>query len=126
MNLEARQVPQALQRALADSERLGALVRNNGEVAGEAAGPDEECGLARANAALPPLPRIDEPGASFEIELPVKGSGSDTVRVSTNYYYCQKADEGVCKVGAVVFTVPLVVSNTAPESVVALKYSAAE
>lgn len=60
--------------------------------------------------------------SSWDIELPVSGKGSDTVRIATNYYYCQKADEGVCKVGAVVFTVPITVSEAAKESVVKLRY----
>jgi len=70
--------------------------------------------------------RLDKPGASWEIELPVTGSGDDTIRVSTNYYYCQKADEGVCKVGAVIFTVPVAISDDAKKSVVQLKHVSGE
>jgi hypothetical protein len=64
--------------------------------------------------------------SSWDIELPISGKGTDTVRIATNYYYCQKADEGVCKVGAVVFTVPITVSEGAKESVVKLRYEAEE
>ena len=38
----------------------------------------------------------------------------------------QKQDEGVCKVGAVVFTVPIKVSDAAEERVVQLQYDAQE
>jgi thiol-disulfide isomerase/thioredoxin/DNA-binding beta-propeller fold protein YncE len=70
--------------------------------------------------------KLAAPASSWDIELPVSGKGNDTVRIATNYYYCQKADEGVCKVGAVVFTVPITVSEGAKESVVNLRYEADE
>jgi len=70
--------------------------------------------------------KLAVPASSWDIELPVSGKGSDTVRISTNYYYCQKADEGVCKIGAVIFTVPITVSETAKESAVKLRYDVDE
>jgi DNA-binding beta-propeller fold protein YncE len=70
--------------------------------------------------------RLDEPAASWTIELPVRGAGEDTLQVSTNYYYCQAADEGVCKVGAVVFTVPLTIADDAPGATVPLHYAVPE
>ena len=52
--------------------------------------------------------KLDEPAAKFTVELPVVSkSGSDKVKVALNYYYCQEGAEGVCKVGTVVWTVPL-------------------
>ena len=50
--------------------------------------------------------RVDPPRDSFEVSIPVTKSGSGTVQISTNYYYCQKGGEGLCKVGSVVWTVP--------------------
>jgi thiol-disulfide isomerase/thioredoxin len=70
--------------------------------------------------------KLAVPASSWDIELPVSGKGSDTLRIATNYYYCQKADEGVCKIGAVVFTVPLTIADSAKESVVRLKYEVEE
>ena len=37
-------------------------------------------------------------------------SGEDVIAVSLNYYYCEDKPDGVCKVGSVVFTVPLVIA----------------
>ena len=50
--------------------------------------------------------RVDPPRDSFEVSIPVTKSGSGTAQISTNYYYCQKGGEGLCKVGSVVWTVP--------------------
>jgi thiol-disulfide isomerase/thioredoxin len=50
---------------------------------------------------------IDPPAAEFKISVPVTGEGQDTVKVSLSYYYCQEGNEGLCKVGGVVFTIPL-------------------
>jgi thiol-disulfide isomerase/thioredoxin/sugar lactone lactonase YvrE len=69
--------------------------------------------------------KLDMPAAAWEIELPT-AKGSDTLRISTSYYYCQTKDEGVCKVGAVVFTVPIKVIDSADERVVQLQYEAQE
>jgi DNA-binding beta-propeller fold protein YncE len=54
--------------------------------------------------------KLDQPTAEFEVPVRVSGAGEDEVAVSLSYYYCQTKDEGVCKVGAVVFTVPLNIS----------------
>ena len=50
---------------------------------------------------------LDKPAADFQIQLRVDGAGPDEVQVSLTYYYCQTKDEGVCKVGEVVFLVPI-------------------
>lgn len=50
---------------------------------------------------------LDKPAAEFDIPVRVSGVGEDEVQVSLRYYYCQTKDEGVCKVGAVVFSVPI-------------------
>lgn len=64
--------------------------------------------------------KLPKPTDTFTIELPVKGNGETTVAVSMNYYYCQKSDEGVCKIGSVVFTVPLKIADDAEKSNVEL------
>jgi thiol-disulfide isomerase/thioredoxin len=67
---------------------------------------------------------IAEPVAAFQVPLPVAGSGQDTVKLSMNYFYCQSGGEGLCKLGAVVFTVPLTIADDAPGSVVELRHKA--
>lgn len=54
--------------------------------------------------------KLPAPTAEFEATLPVTGTGDDEITVSLNYYYCEKKENGVCKIGAVVFTVPLKIS----------------
>ena len=57
--------------------------------------------------------KLDHPAASFDVRLPVKQStGSETITLSMNYYYCQEGENGVCKTGSVVWTVPLELSST--------------
>jgi hypothetical protein len=55
--------------------------------------------------------KLPSPVSDFEFAVPVAASGDDEVTVSLNYYYCQDKDDGVCKVGAVVFTVPLMITT---------------
>lgn len=54
--------------------------------------------------------KLDKPMAEFEVIVPVAGEGKDELTVSLNYYYCQDSDDGVCKTGSVVFTVPLMIA----------------
>jgi len=57
--------------------------------------------------------KLSPPSKAFEVALPVSGPGRDTLEVSMNYYYCQEGGDGLCKVGAVVWTVPLTISSDA-------------
>lgn len=59
--------------------------------------------------------KLDKPAAEFDIALPVKGKGEDEVAVSLTYYYCEKGDEGLCKTGSVVFTVPITIADDGSE-----------
>jgi DNA-binding beta-propeller fold protein YncE len=60
------------------------------------------------------LVRVEKPAATFAIELPTKAeTGSEKLRVSLAYYYCQDGSEGVCKAGSVVWNLPL---NVAPDA----------
>jgi thiol-disulfide isomerase/thioredoxin/sugar lactone lactonase YvrE len=54
--------------------------------------------------------KLPAPVSEFEVTVPVKENGDDELIVSLNYYYCQEKDDGVCKIGAVVFTVPLIIT----------------
>ena len=54
---------------------------------------------------------VAKPSAQFDVMLPVTADGRDTVTVSLNYYYCQTDGSGLCKMGSVVFTVPLQVNS---------------
>ena len=52
--------------------------------------------------------KLDHPAAAFDIRLPVKETnGRETVALSMNYYYCQEGESGLCKMGSVVWTIPL-------------------
>ena len=69
--------------------------------------------------------RIEKPGAEFEIRVPVKAvAGQDRVRVVVDYYYCREGAEGVCKVGAAAWDVPLELSAGAKAAVVTLRQRA--
>jgi hypothetical protein len=69
--------------------------------------------------------KLDKPAAQFDIAVPVTGEGEDELRVSMNYYYCQEGDEGLCKVGSVVFTVPLTVAADGSSTPVVLRHKVA-
>jgi sugar lactone lactonase YvrE len=61
---------------------------------------------------------------SFDIELPVSNSaGSEKVKVSLAYYYCQEGSEGVCKAGSVVWNVPVELAADGADSPVHLLHT---
>ena len=70
--------------------------------------------------------KLDAPTATFDVVLPVSGTGEDEISVSLNYYYCQDADEGVCKIGAVVFSLPLKIADDAKDSTVTISHAIPE
>ncbi|MGI8982506.1 MAG: thioredoxin-like domain-containing protein [Pirellulaceae bacterium] len=55
---------------------------------------------------------LEKPWAEFDVNVPVKGTGQDVLAVSLNYYYCEHGDDGVCKTGSVIFTVPLNITTS--------------
>jgi hypothetical protein len=64
-------------------------------------------------AALGKLTSLDKPAAEFEIKLPVKETtGQEALKLSVNYYYCQSSDTGVCKIGSVIWTIPIRLSDS--------------
>ena len=56
---------------------------------------------------------LKKPSDQFEITVPVTGEGDDSINVAMNYFYCQEGGEGICKVGSVVWEVPLGISTNA-------------
>jgi len=69
---------------------------------------------------------VQTPTAVFDIPLPLTGAGNDALQVAVEYYYCQQGGEGLCKVGNVVWTVPLRISSDAQTSTVSLIHKVAE
>jgi hypothetical protein len=70
--------------------------------------------------------KLGEAATTWKISLPVQSEGDDEIHVSTNYYRCQTADEGVCKIGAVVFQIPLKVANGGEAKTIPLVYKVPE
>lgn len=69
------------------------------------------------------LTRIEPPALPVRVRVPVRtAQGSGTLRVGLEYYYCQEGAEGLCKAGAVVWTVSLRLSPDATQQVVPLEY----
>jgi hypothetical protein len=61
-----------------------------------------------ARGAIGKLQAVSPPGTTVEFELPVAGGdGEDQLRISWAVYYCQEGSEGLCKAGAVAWTVPV-------------------
>lgn len=83
------------------------------EATGEA-GPVDRAALGKKSLA--------KPAAEFESSLPVKGEGTDAVTLSMKYSYCAVADEGVCKLGSVVFTIPLTIAGDGAADAVTVQH----
>ena len=60
--------------------------------------------------------QVEKPASSFAVTLPVTASGNDQVSLSMNYFYCQTGGEGLCRVGSVVFTVPVQISDAGSQA----------
>ncbi len=67
--------------------------------------------------------KLAKPVSAFEFAIPAAGAGEDEVAVSFSYYYCEDKPDGVCKVGSVVFTVPLVIADDGKADPVMLVHS---
>ena len=70
--------------------------------------------------------KVEPPAAEFSVALPAQGTGPDSLRLSLVYYYCQEGGEGLCKVGSVVWKVPLQVEATQAATKIPLKYQVAQ
>jgi DNA-binding beta-propeller fold protein YncE len=81
------------------------------------AGPINRAGVRK-------LVTLSKPALSFVLEVPISGKvGKDQMTVTAVYYYCREGAEGICKVGSVVWTVPIEVSPDSGDDVILLKYS---
>ena len=61
----------------------------------------------------------------FRISLPLaEKQGSETLKVCFIYYYCEAGDAGVCKVGSVVWIVPVSLSEKSAADAIELKHRA--
>jgi len=58
---------------------------------------------------------LDRPRQEFEVTLPVDAAGTDTLQVGFHFYYCEENDQGLCKVGSVLFTQPITVADDGQE-----------
>jgi DNA-binding beta-propeller fold protein YncE len=66
---------------------------------------------------------LDKPATNFTITLPVQSeTGEDKLQVGLTYYYCREGAEGLCKVGSVVWTVPVRLSPDASKSAIPLRH----
>ena len=64
---------------------------------------------------------LTAPQAEFEFSLPVGEEGEDLITVSLPYYYCEKKEKDAqCKIGSVVFTVPLKIAEDGADGPVKL------
>jgi thiol-disulfide isomerase/thioredoxin len=70
--------------------------------------------------------KLAKPAAEFEVPLPVTSAGEDEVQVSLGYSYCSEGDNGVCKIGSVVFTVPLKIAENGKPEPLRLTHAVAE
>ncbi len=69
--------------------------------------------------------KVGEKKASFAVPLPVaKNAGTDRVKLTLTYYYCQDGAEGLCKVGQVTWVIPLKVDAATKQDSVSLKHTA--
>ena len=73
-------------------------------------------------AALGKAVKIDPPSDEFEIALPAAASGEDTLKISLGYNYCQAGADGVCKIGSVIWTIPVKISPEADNASIPLEF----
>jgi DNA-binding beta-propeller fold protein YncE len=70
--------------------------------------------------------RLPKPTAEFDVPVKVSGTGEETIRVALSYFYCQESDNGVCKIGAVVFNVPVTVADDGTPGPIELSHTILE
>jgi len=100
--------------------KLNALAPNSYRVeANQEVGPVDRDALGK-------MTRLEQPFPSFTIELPVTGSGTDSLDVGVSFYYCQEGGEGLCKVGNAAWTVPLEIQPDAEATEIKLTHNVAE
>jgi DNA-binding beta-propeller fold protein YncE/thiol-disulfide isomerase/thioredoxin len=66
--------------------------------------------------------KLGEPTAEFQVDVPLTAdTGSDELKLSLTYYYCQEGGAGLCKVGTVDWKVPVKLTLDADSSTVDLE-----
>lgn len=67
--------------------------------------------------------KLTEPKAAFNIRLPLEAdSGEETLEVALTYYYCREGSEGLCKVGSVIWKVPVHIAEDATAKNIPLRF----
>ncbi len=65
---------------------------------------------------------VEVDGQQLSFRVAANGAGKDAVRVALVYYFCQEGSEGLCKMGTVVWNVPLEVSEQSQRASVLLPH----
>jgi DNA-binding beta-propeller fold protein YncE len=66
--------------------------------------------------------KLDKPVTEFQIDLPLTAeTGSDELKLSLTYYYCQDGSAGLCKIGSATWKLPLKLAASADTSSLALE-----
>ena len=65
---------------------------------------------------------LSKAAGTFMVTVPLKGEGTDTLTLGMQYFYCQEGAEGLCKIGSVVWTVPLSVGASGSSDPVRLMH----
>lgn len=68
--------------------------------------------------------KISPPSAEAQLHIPLTAAnGAETISVSLTYYYCQDSSAGLCKVGSVVWKLPLQLAADAKENALPLQWT---
>jgi DNA-binding beta-propeller fold protein YncE len=66
--------------------------------------------------------KLDEPAAEFKIDLPLTAAaGTDQLKLSLAYYYCQEGEGGLCKVGTIAWKISFKLDAEADTSTLPLE-----
>ncbi len=67
--------------------------------------------------------QLPEPMAEFNVSLPLNAEhGEAPLELALTYYFCREGREGLCRVGSVIWSVPIRVAQDATSSEVKLKF----
>ncbi len=67
--------------------------------------------------------RLPEPTTAFDVTLPLNAAeGEDSLEMALTYYYCREGREGLCKVGSVIWKLPIRIAEDAKQSRAALRF----
>ena len=66
---------------------------------------------------------VKPPKESFDLLIPVTGTGDERLRLSMNYYHCQgDPTTGICQTGSVIMDIPIMIAASAKKQQVDIKY----